>query len=80
MTPVRLAIVVMPWFDVHSAPLGAGLLKAYLAPHGFECEVLPLNLMMAERVGGISAILSDNSQMVAPEWFFRTAPVRPERP
>jgi ribosomal peptide maturation radical SAM protein 1 len=67
---MRIAIAVMPWFDVHSAPLGAGLLKAYLAPRGFECDVLPLNLLMAERVGGISAILSDNSQMVSPEWYF----------
>jgi ribosomal peptide maturation radical SAM protein 1 len=67
---MRLAIAVMPWFDVHSAPLGAGLLKAYVEPHGFQVEVLPLNLLMAERVGGLSAILSDNAQTVWPEWCF----------
>ncbi len=67
---MRVAIVVMPWFDVTTAALGAGLLKAYLAPRGIRCDVLHLNLLMAERVGGLAQILADSTKSVWPEWFF----------
>lgn len=67
---MRIALVVMPWFDVETPPLGVASLKAYLKPRGFQADVLTLNVVMAERVGSLAPLMTDTTRTVWPDWFF----------
>ena len=65
---MRVALVVMPWWKVELMPLGVATLKSVLNAEGVEADCLYLNMKMAERIGPLADVLSDNSLFY--EWFF----------
>ncbi|MFI5348022.1 MAG: RiPP maturation radical SAM C-methyltransferase [Elusimicrobiota bacterium] len=66
--PPRVALIVMPWFNIENPPLGVAVLKSYLESRGIRADCFHFNLLLAGRIG--TALMLNMRDMVWPGWFF----------